>query len=88
MANNNRGRVPEAERCLGTSRQSKERCKRRRSPGSEFCIFHGGRTLVARRWRRRGVKRAFAPAPGFLISCVLQVKQVRARQDSNLRPAD
>ena len=43
MANNNRGRVPEPERCKGTSRQSKERCKRRRSPGSGYCIYHGGR---------------------------------------------
>lgn len=43
MANNNRGYVPEGERCKGTSRQSKERCKRRRSPGSEFCIYHGSR---------------------------------------------
>jgi hypothetical protein len=43
VANNNRGRVPEQERCKGTSRQSKERCKRRRSPGSEYCIYHGGR---------------------------------------------
>jgi hypothetical protein len=43
VANNNRGRVPEQERCRGTSRQSKERCKRRRSPGSGYCIFHGGR---------------------------------------------
>ena len=43
MANNNRGHVPEPERCKGTSRQSKERCKRRRSPGSGYCIYHGGR---------------------------------------------
>ncbi len=43
VANNDRGRVPEQERCKGTSRQSKQRCKRRRSPGSEFCIHHGGR---------------------------------------------
>ncbi len=43
MADNNRGRVPEQERCKGTSRQSKERCKRRRSPGSGYCIYHGGR---------------------------------------------
>ena len=43
MATNNRGHVPEEERCKGISRQSKERCKRRRSPGSEYCIFHGGR---------------------------------------------
>src|SRR5215204_1134688 len=43
MATNKRGQVPEKERCKGTSRQSKERCKRRRSPGSEYCIFHGGR---------------------------------------------
>ena len=43
MATNNRGQVPEEERCKGISRQSKERCKRRRSPGSEYCIFHGGR---------------------------------------------
>ncbi len=43
MANNNRGYVPEQVRCKGTSRQSKQRCKRRRSPGSEFCIFHGSR---------------------------------------------
>src|SRR5918994_4430570 len=43
MATNNRGHVPEEERCKGTSRQSKERCKRRRSRGSEYCIFHGGR---------------------------------------------
>ncbi len=43
MANNDRGRVPEQERCKGTSRQSKQRCKRRRSPGSEYCIYHGGR---------------------------------------------
>jgi hypothetical protein len=43
VANNNRGRVPEQERCKGTSRQSKERCKRRRSPGSGYCIYHGGR---------------------------------------------
>ena len=43
MATNNRGHVPEEVRCKGTSRQSKERCKRRRSPGSEYCIFHGGR---------------------------------------------
>ncbi|MDQ3498954.1 MAG: hypothetical protein M3514_15895 [Actinomycetota bacterium] len=43
MANNNRGYVPEEERCKGISRQSKEPCKRRRSPGSEYCIFHGGR---------------------------------------------
>jgi hypothetical protein len=43
MATNKRGQVPEEERCKGTSRQTKERCKRRRSPGSEYCIFHGGR---------------------------------------------
>ena len=43
MANNNRGCVPEEERCRGTSRQSGERCRRRRSPGSEYCILHGGR---------------------------------------------
>jgi hypothetical protein len=43
MANNKRGQVPEEERCKGTSRQTKEPCKRRRSPGSEYCIFHGGR---------------------------------------------
>src|ERR671917_1626237 len=43
VASNNRGRVPEQERCRGTSRQSKERCKRRRSPGSGYCIYHGGR---------------------------------------------
>src|SRR5918998_1417903 len=43
VANNNRGRVPEQERCRGTSRQSKERCKRRRSPGSGYCIYHRGR---------------------------------------------
>jgi hypothetical protein len=43
MANNNRGHVPEVQRCKGTSRQSGERCKRRHSPGSEYCIFHGGR---------------------------------------------
>ncbi len=43
MADNNRGKVPEEERCRGTSRQSGQPCKRRRSPGSEFCIFHGGR---------------------------------------------
>ncbi len=43
MATNNRGYVPEEERCKGISRQSNERCKRRRSPGSEYCIFHGGR---------------------------------------------
>jgi len=47
VANNNRGRVPEEERCKGTSRQSKERCKRRRSPGSGYCIFHGGRAPKA-----------------------------------------
>lgn len=43
MANNNRGHVPEQERCKGTSRQSKQRCKRRRSPGSVYCIYHGSR---------------------------------------------
>ncbi len=43
MADNNRGKVPEEERCKGTSRQSGQPCKRRRSPGSEYCIFHGGR---------------------------------------------
>jgi hypothetical protein len=43
MATNKRGQVPEEERCKGTSRQTEERCKRRRSPGSEYCIFHGGR---------------------------------------------
>ena len=43
VASNNRGRVPEQERCRGTSRQSKERCKRCRSPGSGYCIYHGGR---------------------------------------------
>ncbi len=43
MANNNRGYVPEQVRCKGTSRQRGERCRRRRSPGSEYCIFHGGR---------------------------------------------
>lgn len=43
MANNKRGYVPEQERCKGTSRQSGLPCKRRRSPGSEYCIFHGGR---------------------------------------------
>ncbi len=43
MATNKRGQVPEEERCKGISRQSKERCKRRRSPGSDYCIFHGGR---------------------------------------------
>ena len=43
MADNKRGRVPEEERCKGTSRQRKRRCKRRRSPGSEYCMFHGGR---------------------------------------------
>lgn len=43
MANNNRGYVPEGERCKGTSRQSGERCKRRHSPDSEYCIYHGGR---------------------------------------------
>jgi hypothetical protein len=44
MAKNKRGYVPEEERCKGTSRQSGLPCKRRRSPGSEYCIFHGGRT--------------------------------------------
>ena len=43
MATTKRGWVPEGERCKGMSRQTKERCKRRRSPGSEYCIFHGGR---------------------------------------------
>jgi hypothetical protein len=43
MATNKRGQVPEEERCKGMSRQTKERCKRRRSPGSDYCIFHGGR---------------------------------------------
>ena len=43
MADNKRGKVPEEERCKGTSRQSGQRCKRRRSPGSGYCIFHGGR---------------------------------------------
>jgi hypothetical protein len=43
MATNKRGQVPEEERCKGMSRQSKQPCKRRRSPGSEYCIFHGGR---------------------------------------------
>jgi hypothetical protein len=43
VANNNRGKVPEEERCKGTSRQSGQRCRRRRSPGSEYCILHGGR---------------------------------------------
>lgn len=43
MADNKRGYVPEEKRCRGTSRQSKQRCKRRRSPGSEYCIYHGGR---------------------------------------------
>ena len=47
MANNNRGHVPEEERCEGTSRQSKEPCKRRRSPGSGYCIYHGGRAPKA-----------------------------------------
>jgi hypothetical protein len=43
MATNKRGQVPEEERCKGMSRQTKERCRRRRSPGSDYCIFHGGR---------------------------------------------
>jgi hypothetical protein len=43
MANNKRGQVPEEERCKGMSRQTKEPCKRRRSPGSEYCIHHSGR---------------------------------------------
>ena len=43
MATNKRGQAPEEVRCKGMSRQSKEHCKRRRSPGSEYCIFHGGR---------------------------------------------
>ena len=43
MANNKRGQVPEEERCKGMSRQTKQPCKRRRSPGSEYCIHHGGR---------------------------------------------
>jgi len=43
MATNKRGQVPEGERCKGMSRQSKQPCKRRRSPGSDYCIFHGGR---------------------------------------------
>ena len=43
MATNKRGYVPEEERCKGMSRQTKQRCKRRRSPGSDYCIFHGGR---------------------------------------------
>jgi hypothetical protein len=43
MATNKRGQGPEEERCKGMSRQTKEPCKRRRSPGSEYCTFHSGR---------------------------------------------
>ncbi len=68
MANNNRGRVPEQERCKGTSRQSKERCKRRRSPGSEYCIFHGGRVPKGGTHPnfRDGSRSKFMPQPEVL----------------------
>ena len=68
MADNDRGYVPEEKRCRGTSRQSRERCKRRRSPGSEFCIFHGGR---ARRGGehpsfKHGKRSKYMPSPKLL----------------------
>ena len=39
---NNRGVVPEAEKCKGWSRQRDAPCAQRRKPGSEFCHYHGG----------------------------------------------
>ena len=68
MANNNRGKVPEEVRCKGTSRQSGERCKRRRSPGSEFCIFHGGRARKggAHPNYKHGNRSKYRPPPELL----------------------
>jgi len=40
---NNRGVVPEAERCQGWSRTEDRPCKQRRVPGSEYCHYHGGK---------------------------------------------
>ena len=40
---NRRGEVPDAERCAGRSRQTGLPCKRRRTPGSEYCSNHGGK---------------------------------------------
>jgi hypothetical protein len=37
--------IPDKKRCTATSKQSGRRCKRRRSPGREVCIFHGGKSL-------------------------------------------
>ena len=50
---NRRGEVPDAERCAGRSRQTGLPCKRRRTPGSEYCSNHGGK-------HRKGVAH-----PGF-----------------------
>lgn len=68
MANNNRGKVPEEERCRGKSRQSGRRCKRRRSPGSEYCIFHGGRAPKggAHPNYKHGNRSKFRPPPKLL----------------------
>ena len=67
VANNKRGHVPEQERCKGTSRQSKERC-RRRSPGSEYCMFHGGRVPKGGTHPnfRDGRRSKFMPSPEVL----------------------
>ena len=40
---NRRGEVPDAEKCAGRSRQTGLPCKRRRTPGSEYCSNHGGK---------------------------------------------
>jgi hypothetical protein len=68
VADNNRGKVPEEERCKGTSRRSGERCKRRRSPGSEYCIFHGGRAPKggAHPNYRHGKRSKYRPPPELL----------------------
>ncbi|MDP8952548.1 MAG: hypothetical protein M3N18_09970 [Actinomycetota bacterium] len=43
LKKNNRGVVPEGERCRGWSRTAGRPCRQRRVPGSGFCHYHGGK---------------------------------------------
>jgi len=81
MATNNRGHVPEEERCNGISRQSKERCKRRRSPGSEYCIFHGGRAPKGGAHNRQQLDRGVLVRRSHRLTQALRYEPPSRRQD-------
>lgn len=60
---------PEEQRCVAVSRQSKERCKKRRMTGLRVCIKHGGsngpaKDKSARAKSLAAMKRFVTPIPG------------------------